>query len=90
MRTSCLLAEEILTDGFVTKGDPLLVTRKEYPPEDKGTGPWPDHDQGQPTAPAFAMGSVKGAARICTLHTLVTLLLDEELSLMEAWRQHIV
>jgi hypothetical protein len=84
LRTCCLLADEILTDGFVTMGDPLLVTCKEYPPSDKGTGPWSSQDQGQPTAPAFAMASVKGSARICTLHTLVTLLFDEDLSVSEA------
>ena len=84
LRTCCLLADEILTDGFVTVGDPLLVTRKECPPTDKGTGHWPSQDQGQPTAPAFAMGFVKGSARICTLHALVTVLLDEELSMSEA------
>ena len=60
-RTCCLLASEILTDGFVTKGDPLLAT------------------------PAFAIGFVKGSTRICTLHTLATLLLDDDFSMAEAW-----
>jgi hypothetical protein len=86
--TCCQLADEILTDGFVTKEDRLLVTRKDYLSRDAGDqvpGPWPDQDQGKPTVPAFAMGFVKGAARICTLHTLVTLLFDDEISVREAY-----
>ena len=73
LRTCCLLADEILTDGFVTIGDPLLVTCKQYiggDSIDQVTPPWPEQDQGKPTMPAFAIGFVKGSARTCTLHTL--------------------
>ena len=86
LRTCCLLADEILTDGFVTKGDPLLVTCKQYLKGsiDNVTAPWPAQDQGKPTMPAFSMGFVKGMARICTLHTLVTLILDDDILMLEA------
>lgn len=75
LRTCLLLADDILTSGFITLGDALLVT----PLEGLGPileGPWADGMGNQ--SPAFCIGYVKGMARICTLHMLVTLCLDDD------------
>jgi hypothetical protein len=77
LRTSLLLADDILTSGFITVGDPLLVNPLDR--EIEGVpGPW---GVDQALSDAFSIGYIKGAARMCTLHMLVTLCLDDELPL---------
>jgi hypothetical protein len=77
LRTSILLADDILTSGFVTENDPISV----IPLSDitcSVNGPWGGASM------AFSMGYIKGAARLCTLHTLVTLCLDDSVDLHKA------
>jgi hypothetical protein len=83
LRTATLLADDILTSGFITVGDPVLVCPLS---ETSGTvrSPWTAQDAGKPMSEAFSMGYIKGAARICTLHVLVTLCLDDDLPLVQA------
>ena len=73
LKPSLQLADEILTSGFITNGDPIMVnllmdTSAAVP------GPWPEE---QGSSRAFIFGYVKGANRLCTLHTLITLCLDK-------------
>jgi hypothetical protein len=80
IKASLLLADEILTSGFVTNGDPIMVhllddLRSTVP------GPWPPE---MGSSRAFVFGYVKGANRMCTLHTLITLCLDDDISIEQA------
>jgi hypothetical protein len=84
LRTATLLADDILTSGLITVGDPVLVVCPLSETSGTVPSPWPAHDAGKPTSEAFSMGYIKGAARICTLHVLVTLCLDDNLPLVQA------
>ena len=80
LKPSLQLADEILTSGFVTNGNPIVVnlladTSSAVP------GPWP-LEQG--TSRAFIFGDVKGANRLCTLHTLITLCFDDDIIIEQA------
>lgn len=80
LRTANLLVDEILTDGFITLGDPLKVHHLGEAARSV-TPPW---SQDLSALPGFSVGYVKGAARTCVLHTIVTLCLDDNVSLREA------
>lgn len=80
LRPSLQLADEILTSGFITNGDPIMVNLL-MDPSAAVPGPWPE-DQGN--SRAFIFGYVKGANRLCTLHALITLCLDDEISIDQA------
>ena len=82
LRTSLQLADEIISSGFISMGDPVCVTP--LPQTCNVQRPWPVEDAGEKTMEAFAMGYVKGAARLCTLHVLVTLCLDDNVSFSQA------
>ena len=80
LKPSLQLADEILTSGFVTNGDPIMVnllvdTSSAVP------GPWPVE---QGNSRAFIFGFVKGANRLCTLHALVTLCFDDDIIIEQA------
>ena len=81
-----LLTEEILKDGFLAAGDPLLIRETQCPPEwvTKASMPW--HD---PTAPGvliqpFSVAYTRGSARICTLLALWSLCISEHLNVEQA------
>ena len=80
LRTASLLVDEILTDWFITLGDPLKVHRL----GENACSVTPPWSQDPSALPGFCVGYVKGAARACVLHTIVTLCLDDKVSLREA------
>lgn len=80
LKPSLLLADDILTSGFVSNGDPIMVNLL-ADTSSAVQGPWP-LEQGD--SRAFIFGYVKGANRLCTLHTLITLCLDDNISIEQA------
>jgi len=80
LKPSLLLADDILTHGFVTHGDPIMVNLL-ADTSSAVQGPWPwEHGDSK----AFTFGYVKGANRLCTLHTLITLCLDDHIDIEQA------
>ena len=78
LKVSLQLLEEIVTDGFVSAGEPILVTAIQ-----KDTVldcPW-KQDHPEDTIGAFGLGFVKGAARICTLHAIILVALEDRVDL---------
>ena len=73
------LADEILTDGFVTDTEPLMLNGSRYDTMgDDFVPPWGDKvDGGKPTLRAFSVCHHKSAARSATLHLLVNLFMEE-------------
>ena len=77
----CLkLADEILTDGFVTDTEPLLLnvspTQMEFcglP----GIPPWGEMVNGKPSLRPFSVCHHKSAARVIALHILVNVFMEE-------------
>ena len=73
------LADEILTDGFVTNTEPLMLngSRRDTMGDDF-VPPWGDKtDGGKPTLRAFSVCHHKSAARSATLHLLVNIFMEE-------------
>ncbi len=78
----CLkLADEILTDGFVTDTEPLMLNVAKNEMSAAGTPgipPWGEMTEtGQQTLRAFSLCHHKSAARAATLHLLVNIFLEE-------------
>jgi len=80
LKVALALADEILTSGFITNGDPILVTFL-ADANSAVPGPWPQELE---YSRAFIFGYVKGASRLCTLHTLITLCFDDDISIEQA------
>ena len=75
--------EEIITDGFVSAGEPILVT--DIPDVSAKESPWKaEHPDG--TIEAFSLGFVKGAARVTTLHAILVVALQDKTDLMKECR----
>ena len=75
----CLkLADEILTDGFITDMEPLVLngSARDKMGEDF-VPPWGDKIGGHPTVRAFSVCHHKSAARSSTLHLLVNIFTEE-------------
>lgn len=83
LKTSLLLVDEILTDGFLSAAEPVLVQSPDVQVEEVW-GPWWESQDDPRSLGAFSVNYVKGAARVSTLHTILTLCLDDEVQLMEA------
>lgn len=82
------LAAEILQDGFVTSGDPLLVVRN---PELEHhmrnmDAPWALGPGQQGVLLPFTLGYMKGKARMFTLLTILSLAVDDHVELEKAWQ----
>ncbi len=78
----CLkLADEILTDGFVTDTEALMLNVAKNDMAAAGTPgipPWGEMtESGQQTLRAFSLCHHKSAARVATLHLLVNIFLEE-------------
>ena len=78
------LADEILTDGFVTDTEPLLLdvspTRMDAIQGIQnmaGIPPWGDMVNGKPTLRPFSILHHKSAARVIALHILVNVFMEE-------------
>ena len=87
------LADEILTDGFVTDTEPLLLdvspTRMDAIQGIQnmaGIPPWGDMANGKPTLRPFSILHHKSAARVIALHILVNVFMEEPLLLV--WPVH--
>ena len=82
MATTCeQIAEEILTDGFLTSGEPLLVMKKAT--EDLNgdvAAPWSGCGGVGPLQP-FSLSFVKGRARAATAFAILSLVVDEDIDL---------
>jgi hypothetical protein len=78
LKVSLQLLEEIVTDGFVSAGEPILVTgiTKDTVPD----GPWKQDHVRDPIG-AFGLGFVKGAARVCTLHAIIRVAWEDRVDL---------
>ena len=87
LRTSLLLADDIITSGFITQDDPVTVFAMQDLEDVHVHGPWGSNLN---DTDAFQFGYIKGSARICTLHTLVTLCIDDNIDINKAgggaWR----
>ena len=73
------LADEILTDGFVTDTEPLMLNGSRHGTMgDDFVPPWGDKmDGGKPTLRAFNVCHHNSAARSTTLHRLVNTFMEE-------------
>lgn len=77
---------EILQDGFVTSGDPLLVVRNhelEYRMRNMDA-PWAAGPGQLDSLLPFALGYMKGKARMFTLLTILSLVVDDQVDLEKA------
>ena len=78
------LADEILTDGFVTDTEPLLLdvspTRMDAIQGIQnmaGIPPWGDMVNGKPSLRPFSVCHHKSAARVIALHLLLNVFMEE-------------
>ena len=78
LKVSLQLLEEIVTDGFVSAGEPILVTA--IPKDTVPDGPW-KQDHLHDIIGAFGLGFVKGAARVCTLHAIIRMAWEDRVDL---------
>ena len=79
---------EIMQDGFVTSGDPLLVVRShELELRVRNMdAPWASGPGQLDILLPFGMGYMKGKARMFTLLTILSLVVDDQVDLEKAWR----
>ena len=86
----CLkLADEILTDGFVTDTEPLLLNVSPTQMENQGLlgiPPWGEMVNGKPSLRPFSVCHHKSAARVIALHILVNVFMEEPQLLV--WPRH--
>lgn len=83
------LADEILTDGFVTDTEPLLLNVSPTQMENQGLlgiPPWGEMVNGKPSVRPFSVCHHKSAARVIALHTLVNVFMEEPQLLV--WPRH--
>ena len=78
MKVSLQLLDEIVTDGFVSAGEPILVTA--IPKDTVPDAPW-KQDHMHDIIGAFGLGFVKGAARACTLHAIIRVAWEDSVDL---------
>ena len=77
------LADEIMTDGFVTDTEPLLLdvspTHLEAASSEMSESipPWGDVVNGKPSLRAFSLCHHKSASRVIALHTLLNVFMEE-------------
>ena len=74
------LADEILTDGFVTDTEPLLLNVSPTAVEKHGLEcipPWGETVNGKPSLRPFSVCHHKSAARVIALHLLLNVFLEE-------------
>ena len=88
----CLkLADEILTDGFVTDTEPLMLNVSSTEMEKHGlpgVPPWGEVLNGEATVRPFSVCHHKSAARVITLHLIVNCFLEEP-QCVWCWQTHI-
>ena len=77
-----MLADEILTDGFVTETEPLMLNAspKEIQQLQEGWAfipPWGETVNGNRTLRPFSLCHHKSAARVITLHLIVNVFLED-------------
>lgn len=84
LKVSLQLLEEMATDGFVSTGEPILV--RAIQKDTVMDGPW-KVDHPEDTIGAFSLGFVKGAARICTLHAIICVALEDRVDLKKDRRE---
>ena len=76
----CLkLADEILTDGFITETEPLILNAKVDVGDHAAPGipPWGETVNGKHTLRPFSLCHHKSAARVVTLHLLLNVFMEE-------------
>ena len=83
--TTLALLDHILTDGFVTEGDPIILcSGNEDKIRSRGLkgvqAPWAGAGNEFPIPP-FSIAQHKGNARTSALHLILTLLIDDEVDL---------
>ncbi|CAK0793173.1 unnamed protein product [Prorocentrum cordatum] len=83
--TALALLDHVLTDGFITEGDPIILcSGTEDKIRSRGLegvqAPWAVAGNDFPIPP-FSIAQHKGNARIATMHFLLTLLIDDEVDL---------
>ena len=74
------LVDEILTDGFVTDTEPLLLNVSPTQMENQvllGIPPWGEMVNGKPSLRPFSVCHHKSAARVIALHLLVNVFMGE-------------
>ena len=74
------LVDEILTDGFVTDTEPLLLNVSPTQMENQvllGIPPWGEMVNGKPSLRPFSVCHHKSAARVIALHLLVNVFMED-------------
>lgn len=89
IRTCMQLWDEIATDGFVTEGDPLVLSHKPEQQLERGLCegmPWMRARGGSAssTLPGLSVAYIKGMTRVSALHILVSMCLDDGVDLANA------
>jgi hypothetical protein len=82
------LADEILTDGFVTDTEPLLLNVTPAVIEQAGLlgiPPWGETVNGYPYLRAFSLCHHKSAVRVIALHLLLNVIMEEPQLLVWLW-----
>lgn len=85
---TCLeLVDSILTSTFLTKHEPLLLCSGEREPCELGVDPaWIDFNPGASGSiiQPFAIGHHKSAARVSTLHLILSLFMEDDVDVQKA------
>ena len=82
------LVDEILTDGFVTATEPLLLNVTPAVIEQAGLlgiPPWGETVNGYPSLRAFSLCHHKSAVRVIALHLLLNVIMEEPQLLVWLW-----
>ncbi len=86
--TAMLLLDEYLSDGFLTSGDALILIQNDMLTEEAAAlelkAPWTSGRAGDTLVP-HSVGYVKGRARTATLFAYLSMVIDEEVNLREAF-----
>ena len=82
------LADEILTDGFVTDTEPLLLNVSPTQMEMQGLPgipPWGEMTNGYPSLRASSVCHHKSSARVIALHLLLNVIMEEPQLFVWLW-----
>lgn len=82
------LAEEIMLDGFVTSGEPLLVTLPEQLRNSALAPPWRPDDPRSQVLMAQSVGYAKGQARMGTLLAMLGLCFEDSVQATSLFQWH--
>ena len=81
--TCIRLCEQFVQDGFITASEPLWVNVVQCVDLPAFPSAFKPDNESEPAMKPFSLGYIKGSARVTTLLAIISLFLDDEVSLQE-------